>query len=115
VTFLLDAKVWSHILNGSSDRLVQGILDAGPRKTTISSINLAELHSGAARSARADADLNRVKTLADELTPYPFDDDSATRLGRLKAQLLSAGRPTPDFDLSDPLSDLRSTENLEGR
>jgi tRNA(fMet)-specific endonuclease VapC len=100
VKFLLDTNACIHFLNGTSDRLVQRILDAGPEKAAVSSITLAELHFGAARSARAGANLERVEAFADELASYPFDDDCAARFGRIKAQMLSAGRPSPDFDLA---------------
>jgi tRNA(fMet)-specific endonuclease VapC len=100
VKFLLDTNACVHFLNGTSDRLVQRILDAGPGKIATSSITLAELHFGAARSARAEVNLERVETFADELASYPFDDACAARFGRIKAQMLSAGRPTPDFDLA---------------
>lgn len=98
--FLLDTNACIHFLNGTSDRVAQRILGAGPGKVAISSITLAELHFGAARSTRADANLERVETFAEELTCYSFDDDCAARFGRIKAELLSAGRPTPDFDLA---------------
>jgi tRNA(fMet)-specific endonuclease VapC len=100
VKFLLDTNACIHFLNGTSDRLVQRILDAGPGKIATSSITLAELHFGAARSARAEVNLERVEAFADELASYPFDDACAARFGRIKAQMLSAGRPTPDFDLA---------------
>ena len=98
--FLLDTNACIYFLNGTSDRLVQRILDVGPGKIGMSSITLAELHFGAARSARADANLERVEAFADELASYPFDDDCAARFGRIKAEMLSTGRPTPDFDLA---------------
>ena len=98
--FLLDTNACIHFLNGTSDRLVQRILDAGPGKTAISSITLAELHFGAARSGKPDANLNRVETFAEEFVCYPFDDECAARFGRIKAETLAAGRPTPDFDLA---------------
>lgn len=98
--FLLDTNACIHFLNGTSDRLVRRVLDAGPGRVAVSSITLAELHFGAARSARADANLERVEAFADELVSYPFDDECAARFGRIKAELLSAGRPTPDFDLA---------------
>lgn len=98
--FLLDTNACIHYLNGTSDRLVQSILDAGPGKVAMSSITLAELYLGAVRSARVEANLERVEAFADELVCYPFDDDCAARFGRIKAQMLSAGRPTPDFDLA---------------
>jgi tRNA(fMet)-specific endonuclease VapC len=100
VKFLLDTNACIHFLNGTSDRLVQRILDAGPGKIATSSITLAELHFGAARSARAEVNLERVEAFADELASYPFDDDCAARFGGIKAQMFSAGRPTPDFDLA---------------
>jgi tRNA(fMet)-specific endonuclease VapC len=100
VKFLLDTNACVYFLNGTSDRLVQRILDVGPGKIGMSSITLAELHFGAARSARADANLERVEAFADELASYPFDDDCAARFGRIKAEMLSTGRPTPDFDLA---------------
>ena len=98
--FLLDTNACIHFLNGTSDRLVQRILDAGPGKVTICSITLAELHFGAARSGKPDANLERVESFADELVSYPFDDACAARFGRIKAEMLAAGRPAPDFDLA---------------
>lgn len=98
--FLLDTNACIHYLNGASDRLVQRILDAGPGNVAVSSITLAELHFGASRSARADANLERVEAFADELVSYPFDDECAARFGRIKAETLTSGRPTPDFDLA---------------
>ena len=98
--FLLDTNACIHFLNGTNDRLVRRILDAGPGKAAISSITLAELHFGAARSVRAEANLERVEAFADELASYPFDDDCAARFGRIKARLLAEGRPAPDFDLA---------------
>ena len=98
--FLLDTNACIHFLNGASDLLVQRILDAGPGNTAISSITLAELNFGAARSGKAEANLKRVETFAEELVSYPFDDECAARFGRIKAETLAAGRPTPDFDLA---------------
>ena len=98
--FLLDTNACIHFLNGTSDRLVQRILNAGPGKIATSSITLAELHFGATRSGKPDANLERVESFADELPSYPFDDECAARFGRIKAEMLSAGRPTPDFDLA---------------
>ncbi len=98
--FLLDTNACIHFLNGTSDRLVQRILEAGPEKVAISSITLAELHFGAARSGKPDANLERVESFAEELVSYPFDDECVARFGRIKAEMLAAGRPTPDFDLA---------------
>jgi tRNA(fMet)-specific endonuclease VapC len=100
VKFLLDTNACIHFLNGASDRLVQRILDAGPGNVAVSSITLAELHFGAARSGKSDSNLERVESFAEELVSYPFDDECAARFGRIKAEMLSAGRPTPDFDLA---------------
>ena len=98
--FLLDTNACIHFLNGDSDLLAQRILEAGPGKIAISSITLAELHFGAARSKRAETNLERVESFAEELVSYPFDDECASRFGHIKAEMLSAGRPTPDFDLA---------------
>ena len=98
--FLLDTNACIHFLNGASALLAQRILEAGPGNIAISSITLAELHFGAARSGKPDANLKRVETFVEELVSYPFDDECAARFGRIKAEMLAAGRPTPDFDLA---------------
>jgi tRNA(fMet)-specific endonuclease VapC len=100
VKFLLDTNACIHFLNGASDLLTHRILEAGPGNIAVSSITLAELHFGAARSARAEVNLERVEAFAEELVSYPFDDECAARFGRIKAESLSAGRPIPDFDLA---------------
>ena len=98
--FLLDTNACIHFFNAASDLLTQRILEAGPGKVAISSITLAELHFGAARSGKAEANLKRVEAFAEELVSYPFDDECAARFGHIKAEVISAGRPTPDFDLA---------------
>ena len=98
--FLLDTNACIHFLNGTSDRLVQRILDEGPGNVAISSITLAELHFGAARSGMPDANLKRVESFAEEVDSFPFDDECAARFGRIKAEMHSTGRPTPDLDLA---------------
>lgn len=65
----------------------------------MSTLSLAELEYGAARSGRPKANLARIETLRAELHVEPFDDDCATMFRRIKSDLMKRGRPMSDFDI----------------
>ena len=97
--YLLDTNAWIHFLNGSHPRLVERILAEGPRRLAVSTLSLAELQYGAARSSRPKANLARVDALRAELHVEPFSEHCAEIFGRVKAGLMKRGKPIADFDI----------------
>jgi tRNA(fMet)-specific endonuclease VapC len=97
--FLLDTNTCIHYLNGTDDGLTRRVLSAGPERLAVSAFTVGELHFGAERSSRPQANRERLETFLRELTVVPFDALCGERFGRIKADLLSRGRPIPDFDV----------------
>jgi tRNA(fMet)-specific endonuclease VapC len=100
MNYLLDTNACIHYLNGSHERLVERVFAAGPRVLAVSSVTVAELVFGAARSTRRRANLERVRTLLSELSTVPFGDACAERFGHLKADLARRGMLLADFDIA---------------
>lgn len=97
--YLLDTNAWIHFLNASHPSLVARVLAEGPASLAVSTLSLAELEYGAARSGRPKANLARIETLRAELRVEPFDDACARMFGKVKADLMKRGRPMSDFDI----------------
>ena len=97
--FLLDTNTCIHYLNGTDVGLTRRVLSAGPERLAVSALTVGELHFGAERSSRPQANHERLATFLRELTVVPFDALCGERFGRIKAGLLSRGRPIPDFDV----------------
>ncbi len=99
MSFLLDTNICIYYLNGDQG-LVKRILALGPEPLAISTLSLAELHFGAARSARPEANRERIALFVGELSTVDFDDACAEHFGRIKASLAVLGQPIPDFDVA---------------
>lgn len=99
MSYLLDTNAWIHYLNGTHPSLVDRVLAEGPQDLVMSSLSLAELEYGAARSSRPKANLARVAGLRAELHVEPFTQECAAMFGRVKADLMKRGRPIADFDI----------------
>lgn len=100
MSWLLDTNACIHFLNGSSRSLVARVAEAGPSRLAVSTITAAELHFGAARSARPRANAERVAAFLAELNVESFTSDCASAFGDVKASALRIGRPMSDFDLA---------------
>ena len=100
MSYLLDTNVCIYYLNGDHPALVERILASGPESLAISTLSLAELHFGAHRSARPEANRRRVVALVRELATVGFDDACAEHFGRIKASLAALGQLIPDFDVA---------------
>lgn len=100
MSYLLDTNICIYYLNGDDEALVERILTFGPEPLAISTLSLAELQFGAARSARPEANRERIEAFVRELPTLSFDDDCADHFGRTKASLAALGQLIPDFDVA---------------
>lgn len=100
MSYLLDTTTCIHFLNEGDPKLSARIQRAGPSGLAVSAATAAELFFGAARSARVEENRERVRALLSEVTVLPFERECAELFGRIKAELLSVGRPIPDFDIA---------------
>lgn len=100
MTYLLDTNTCIRFLNNRSSVVAERVSELGPDLVVVSSLTIAELLFGAARSSRPEANRQRVETFTRELRVVAFDHTCAGHFGRLKADLFSRGRPIPDFDIA---------------
>jgi tRNA(fMet)-specific endonuclease VapC len=100
MSFLLDTNTCIYYLNQSHPGVVRRLAAAGPEEVAVSSLTVAELYFGAARSARPEANRGVLAAFLRELRSIPFDDRCGERFGAIRAERLATGRPVPDFDLA---------------
>jgi len=109
MTFLLDTNTCIYFLNGTDPKVTEKILEAGPARLAISSLSVAELRFGAARSTRRQENDARIDRFIVEVKTIPFDDACARIFADLKAELVAAGKPIPDFDTAIAATALAKT------
>jgi tRNA(fMet)-specific endonuclease VapC len=96
MAWLLDTNAVIAILNGSSPRLVERLRSHAPDEVGLSVIALHELHYGARKSARVEANLALLDRLRFQI--IPFETQDAEEAGRIRADLARQGRPIGPYD-----------------
>jgi tRNA(fMet)-specific endonuclease VapC len=98
--YLLDTNTLVYALNARPRH--QAILERldreEPENLFVSTITLAELRYGAAKSRRREANLQKVQRVAQALNVSAFDDAAAAAYGGLRAELEGAGTPIGPLD-----------------
>ena len=94
-SYLLDTNAAIAVLNEAE------ALSHVPEQSELylSCVTLGELVYVARRSARAELNLERIRSLSAVCPVIGCDEDSAHHYGRLKNHLRAKGRPIPDNDL----------------
>lgn len=99
MTYLLDTNVCIHLLNEADPRILHQFQRHSPADIALCSIVKAELLYGAQRSARVDANLQRLKFFFSPLQSLPFDDDCAEHYAMIRSDLAAQGKPIGPNDL----------------
>jgi predicted nucleic acid-binding protein len=98
VTYLLDSDIYVYWLRGNTavrDRVRQ----AGLAHVSISTATLAELHYGAACSAKPEDNKEAIIAFRSGLTVLDVDERVADAFGAIKADLRQRGQLIEDIDL----------------
>lgn len=98
IRYMLDTDVCIELIRGKSPALLASLRKRKVGSVAISSITLAELQYGAAKSR--DPDRNRLALIhfVAPLEVLSFDDRAAGAYGKLRANLERAGRPIGPLD-----------------
>ncbi len=96
MTYLLDTNAVIALFKGHSG-LSGRIRAQRPSDVAISSVVLHELYYGAFRSARSEANLERVDALRFQI--LDFDREDARSAGEIRATLAAAGAPIGPYDV----------------
>lgn len=97
--YLLDTNVCIHLLNERSAVIQNHFRAHASADIALCSVVKAELLYGARRSQRTEANLLLLEAFFAPLQSLPFDDACAEHYGRIRAELLSQGRPIGPNDL----------------
>lgn len=107
--YLLDSNIIIAALNGSSRALLSRLSGLAPRRLHLSSVVLAELLTGIAKSGPGSAERHAsLNELVSGLTPAPFDSSTAEVYARIRAKMESKGQ------VIGPLGMLIAAQSLSG-
>lgn len=95
---LLDTNICIELLRGRGQTAFDRLCRLGQDEAGISSITLAELHYGAARTRRPAHHTQMLAEFCAPLAILPFDSGACEASGRLRAALESDGRPIGPLD-----------------
>lgn len=100
MTYLLDTNACIAAINGRPASLRQRLTEVMARGETVvaSTITLFELWYGVAKSARVNANTERLAVFLAPLETLPFDDQDARLAGMVRAELERAGAPIGAYD-----------------
>ncbi|MCH7797869.1 MAG: type II toxin-antitoxin system VapC family toxin [Planctomycetes bacterium] len=95
---MLDTNICIELLCGTADHVASRMQDHEIDEIAISSITLAELQYGAARSARPAHHETLLIGFCAPLAILPFDDRAGQAYGCVRAELERAGTPIGPLD-----------------
>lgn len=96
--YLLDTNIFIYLCRGTFPAIAERIRTFGPGDICISSITLAELEFGIAKSAKPDKNRKHFQELLLPFEILPFDSVAAVEYGSVRHSLEKAGSPIGPLD-----------------
>ena len=96
--YMLDTDICIYVINDRPSE-VRRIFNERAEQLCISSVSLAELHYGAAKSESPARSLSVAESFAARLEVLPFEEKAAAHYGEIRAELERAGTPIGPYDL----------------
>ncbi len=96
--WMLDTNTCIALIKGAPDRALKKLRGRSIGQVGLSSITLAELQFGVARSQRARDAAAALSEFLLALEVAPFDDGAALHYGRVRATLARSGKPIGPLD-----------------
>ncbi|MEC4590152.1 MULTISPECIES: type II toxin-antitoxin system tRNA(fMet)-specific endonuclease VapC [Nitrospirillum] len=97
--YMLDTNVCIRVLRDRPPAARARFNAAGPGGLCISTVTLAELFHGAAKSTQPTQNRDKVERLIARLEVLPFDDDAASHYGDIRVDLERRGCLIGPYDL----------------
>jgi tRNA(fMet)-specific endonuclease VapC len=98
IRYLLDTNTCIEVIRKRSERVLARLRKCPIGAAGISSITLAELQYGVARSSRPEQNLAALTQFCAPLEIAPFDGRAASAYGRVRASLEERGCPAGPLD-----------------
>lgn len=96
--YLLDTNIFIYLCKGTYPAIADHIRTFGPGDVVISSITLAELEFGIAKSAKPEKNRKHFQELLLPFEILPFDSSAAIAYGTVRNYLEKAGLPIGPMD-----------------
>lgn len=97
--WLLDTNICIYLIKRKPERVLRRLRALDISTVGVSSITVAELQYGVAKSARPEQNALALAALLAPLDILAFDDDAAAVYGAVRAALERAGTPIGSMDL----------------
>ena len=98
IRYLLDTNACIELIRKRSAAVLRRLRACTVGEVAISSITLAELYYGVARSAFPERNLAALTEFCTPLALLPFDDRAAALYGQVRADLERSGHPAGPLD-----------------
>jgi len=99
VRYLLDTNICTYIINNRPPQVAQNFQRCNFGDIGISSITVAELNYGTAKSKQRDRNRAALEQFLAPLTVAPFDRAASDRYGELRQHLERNGQPIGPMDM----------------
>jgi tRNA(fMet)-specific endonuclease VapC len=97
--YLLETNICIYLRKDQSPKLKQKFYSVGRNNLYISSITVAELEFGVAKSSQSEKNAEALKKFLSELQTVDFDPAAAREYGRIRALLEKNGSPIGSNDM----------------
>ncbi len=97
--WLIDTNICIYLIKRKPDRVLQRLRALDISTVGVSSITVAELQYGVAKSTRPEQNALGLAALLAPLDVLAFDDGAAAAYGAVRAELERAGTPIGSMDL----------------
>lgn len=97
--WLLDTNICIYLIKGKPQRLLDRLREVDINTIAVSSITVADLQYGVAKSARPEQNALALAAFLAPLGVEPFDDAAAGAYGPVRAVLERAGTPIGSMDI----------------
>jgi len=97
--FMLDTNICIYLIKQKSPKIIEHIKRCKPGEIGISSITLAELQYGVAKSFHRKQNQIALQEFLIPIEIVSFDEKAATLYGKIRAQLEKSGTPIGSMDL----------------
>lgn len=97
--WLLDTNICIYLIKGKPQLLLNRLREVDINTIAVSSITVAELQYGVAKSARPEQNALALAAFLAPLGVEPFDDAAAAVYGPIRARIERAGKPIGSLDM----------------
>ena len=99
IEYLLDTNICIYAINGRPIHVREKLLSMMPDTLAVSSVCVAELEYGAAKSRAPERNSKAVKVFCSNFATLPFDDADAEAFGYIRAGLERRGCLIGPYDM----------------